>query len=55
DILLIPKFGVYGASYATFIAFFTYNTVKLIVVWKKFKMHPFSSRTWVSLGLIALF
>ncbi len=55
NILLIPKFGVYGASYATFIAFFTYNTVKLIVVWKKFKMHPFSSRTWVSLGLIALF
>jgi O-antigen/teichoic acid export membrane protein len=55
NMILIPVYGVHGASYATFIAFFTYNTVKLVVVWKKFKMHPFSTRTWVSLGLITIF
>ena len=54
NIWLIPEFGIYGASYATFIAFFLYNSVKLYVVWWKFKMHPFSMHTISALLVIAV-
>lgn len=54
NIWLIPEFGIYGASYATFIAFFLYNSVKLYVVWWKFKMHPFSMRTISALLVIVV-
>lgn len=54
NVWLIPEFGIYGASYATFIAFFLYNSVKLYVVWWKFKMHPFSMRTISALLVIVV-
>lgn len=48
NLIMIPAYGIYGAAYATFIAYFLYNTVKLVFVYFKFKMHPFSSSTgWV--------
>lgn len=39
---LIPIFGINGAAIATLIAFLFYNILKIIVVYQKFKLHPFS-------------
>ncbi|GAA0871074.1 hypothetical protein GCM10009117_02190 [Gangjinia marincola] len=55
NILFIPQFGIMGAALATFLAIFLYNTVKLIFVYKKFKMHPFTYKTGWSLVVIGLF
>ncbi|MGI0107277.1 lipopolysaccharide biosynthesis protein [Salinimicrobium sp. WS361] len=55
NILLIPVLGLLGAALATFLAFACYNTVKLIIVLRKFKIHPFSKETAYSLLLILIF
>lgn len=55
NILLIPQLGILGAALATFIAFAGYNTSKLIIVYQKFKIHPFSRQTAYSLMIILLF
>ena len=55
NILLIPQLGLIGAALATFIAFAGYNTAKLVIVYKKFKIHPFSKETLYSLIIILLF
>ena len=52
NILLIPEYGIYGASYATFLSYFIYNSIKLYVVYWKFKMHPFTRKTIIALVLI---
>lgn len=54
NILFIPWLGLMGAALATFIAFACYNTTKLIVVYRKFGIHPFSSNTFAGFGLILL-
>lgn len=51
NMIFIPKFGIMGAAIATFLAFFIYNTSKIYIVIKKFKMHPFTLKT----GYILLF
>ncbi|WP_066217953.1 lipopolysaccharide biosynthesis protein [Formosa haliotis] len=45
NIWFIPKFGLNGAAYATFISVFIYNVVKISFVYRKFKMLPFSENT----------
>lgn len=55
NIWLIPIYGIYGAAYATFTTFFMYNTIKLIFVYSKFKMHPFSSKTLLVFMIIMVF
>lgn len=45
NIWLIPIYGIYGAAYATFTAFFLYNSTKLLFVFLKFKMHPFTAKS----------
>ncbi|MEP6261810.1 MAG: polysaccharide biosynthesis C-terminal domain-containing protein [Gillisia sp.] len=51
NVFFIPRFGIFGAAIATFLAFFIYNTSKIFIVSQKFKMHPFSLKT----GYILLF
>ncbi len=46
NILLIPLYGINGAAIATFLAIFVYNSIKLLFVYKKFKMLPFSTNTF---------
>ncbi|GAB1857918.1 hypothetical protein MHTCC0001_27550 [Flavobacteriaceae bacterium MHTCC 0001] len=53
NMLLIPKYGLNGAAFATFIAIFLYNTTKLIFVYKAFKIHPFSIKT-LKVGVVLL-
>lgn len=55
NILLIPQLGLLGAALATFLAFACYNTTKLVMVQKKFKIHPFTKETFLGLLLILLF
>lgn len=45
NLLFIPEFGIFGAALATFCAFFIYNTSKIFIVFRKFKMQPFSIDT----------
>jgi len=45
NVLLIPNYGINGAAVATFISILIYNTAKLIFVYYKFKMLPFSINT----------
>jgi len=51
---LIPKFGIEGAAMASLLAFFIFNTIKLVYVKAKFKMLPFTSNTAKVFGLLIL-
>lgn len=53
NLIFIPIYGLFGAALATFLAFAIYNTAKFLVVLWKFKIHPFSGKTAICLGLIA--
>ncbi|MHA6280671.1 lipopolysaccharide biosynthesis protein [Salinimicrobium sp. CAU 1759] len=55
NIIFIPMLELLGAALATFLAFACYNTVKLIIVQKKFRIHPFTRETGYSLVLILVF
>ena len=52
--IFIPKFGINGAAYATGIAIFLYNTIKIVFVYTKFKMLPFTNNTLKTLLLITI-
>ncbi|MBT8323089.1 MAG: oligosaccharide flippase family protein [Eudoraea sp.] len=52
NLVLIPIYQTAGAAMATFIAITLYNTAKLIFVWSKFKITPFSKDTAKVLGLL---
>ncbi len=45
NLWLIPKYGLNGAAYASFAAFFIYNTIKLVFVKIRFNMLPFTLET----------
>ena len=55
NLFFIPRFGIEGAAMATFISFFIYNTSKLILVQKKFKMNPFTKHSFLLFVLSLLF
>ncbi|MBQ0735407.1 polysaccharide biosynthesis C-terminal domain-containing protein [Aquimarina celericrescens] len=55
NLICIRLYGVTGAAIATFGAVFLYNLAKLWVVNTKFKMHPFSKKTFLGLLLIIAF
>lgn len=50
--LWIPRYGINGAASATFSALLLYHICKIILVYKKFKMHPFTPSSWKALVLI---
>ncbi|MBD0777661.1 polysaccharide biosynthesis C-terminal domain-containing protein [Maribacter sp. ANRC-HE7] len=52
NILFIPKYGLYGAALATFIAISIYNTIKLFFVRAKFNIMPFTMETLKVGGLL---
>ncbi|PZD79297.1 polysaccharide biosynthesis C-terminal domain-containing protein [Mesonia sp. K7] len=45
NIWLIPTQGILGAALATGLAYGLYNTTKLLIVYYKFKIHPFSKKS----------
>lgn len=40
--ILIPRYGIVGAAWGTTIAISIHNIVKMVYVWLKFRLHPFS-------------
>jgi O-antigen/teichoic acid export membrane protein len=53
NMVFIPKFGINGSAIATFLAIFVYNTIKLIFVYRKFKIVAFTSNT-LKIGALIL-
>ena len=49
NIYFIPRYGLSGAAYATALAVICYNTLKLIFVWKKMRLQPFSRSSFMIL------
>ena len=45
NIYLIKIYGIVGAAYATLIVLILMNTLKIYLVYNKFKMHPYSKDT----------
>ena len=40
--IFIPVYGIEGSAFATFLAVFIYNTIKIVFVKQKFNMQPFT-------------
>ncbi|MGJ8594032.1 MAG: oligosaccharide flippase family protein [Aquaticitalea sp.] len=54
NMFFIPRYGINGSAFATFLAISVYNTIKIYFVKKKFDMMPFNAETGkVCLLLIA--
>lgn len=52
--LLVRKYGIVGSAWATLIAFTVYNTVRFLLIWKLFKMQPFTVKNlWAILFAIS--
>ena len=45
NMLFIPRYGINGSAFATFLAISIYNTIKIYFVKKKFNMMPFNAAT----------
>ena len=43
--ILISKIGIIGAGISNFTAYTVYNIIRLVFLWKKFKMQPFTINT----------
>ncbi|NMH88186.1 oligosaccharide flippase family protein [Flavivirga sp. Y03] len=54
NMVFIPLLGINGAALATSLAIFAYNSIKLLFVYRKFKIHPFTTDTLQITGLILL-
>lgn len=52
NMLFIPRFGINGSAFATFLAITVYNTIKIYFVKRKFDMMPFTYDTGKVLVLI---
>ena len=48
-------YGTNGLAFATLLTIFTFNTLKLWFVYHKFKMSPFTSKTFIMIVVIAAF
>jgi len=53
NLILIPEYGILGAAVASFLAFAVYNISKLLIVFNKFKMQPFTLDTMYILIFVA--
>jgi len=45
NLIFIPKYGVDGAGYAYLISYSIYAIIKIIFLWVKYKIHPFTKST----------
>lgn len=54
NLKFIPEHGIVGAAMASAISLFLYNLIKLLFIWKKFDMLPFSAGNLKSLLLAGI-
>lgn len=47
NILLIPKLGILGSAFSTFISIGTYNLLKVIYLWYRLKMIPYNKKSLI--------
>ncbi|CAN1489385.1 RfbX Membrane protein involved in the export of O-antigen and teichoic acid [Flavobacteriaceae bacterium] len=52
--ILIPIYGIVGAALSTLIAVIIYNTIKVLFVFWKMNLFPFTLKTVYSIGIITL-
>lgn len=52
--ILVKHFGIVGAGYSNVISFTIYNFIRIVFLNRKFKMHPFSSKTIYSIFIAAI-
>ena len=56
NIYLVKNYGIIGSAWANLAAYSVYNIVRLVFLWKKFRMQPFSLNTvWVIIHAIACY
>lgn len=55
NLLLIPKYGIYGAAWGTTIALSLSNIAKMFFLWIKMRLQPFTGKTLLALiaGVVA--
>ena len=46
---LVKKFGINGSAVSDLIAYTVYNLVRLLYIWRRFGMQPFTSKTIYSI------
>ena len=54
NMIFIPMYGIEGSAFATLITVMIYNTIKLLFVVKKMNLYPFTNKTLISLGILAV-
>lgn len=55
NMVLIPLYGLTGAAMATCFAYISYCFVKVWYVYYKMRIHPWTDKTWLSIGVIFVF
>jgi O-antigen/teichoic acid export membrane protein len=54
NLYLIEWYGIIGAAYATLMVIVLINFLKILLVQLRFKINPYSNKTFLSLGIIVL-
>lgn len=54
NVLLIPRFGIVGSAYASFISVGIYNLLKVIYLWYRLKMLPYNKTSLLILSTISV-
>jgi len=49
NLIFIPIYGILGAAIATLLSITIYVLARIVFVWVKFKIHPFSGSTLLSI------
>ena len=54
NLYLIQWYGIIGAAYATLMVIILINFLKILLVQLRFKINPYSNKTFLSLGIVLL-
>lgn len=50
NMILIPRYGIYGAAYATLFSFILFNLIKTVFIYIMYKMHPITKNLLLALA-----
>lgn len=51
NLFFIPRYGINGAAMASFISLSIYNLIKTLFVYSKYKMWPFTYKSFIAIGI----
>ncbi len=54
NLVFIPVYGINGAAFAAATSIFIYTLIKLIYVWMKFKIQPYSKKSFLILLIVMI-